>query len=210
MKVFAIVLVVLVLLVLILGGWIWSARGGLIERNMGVDQQWAQVQNVYQRRFDLIPNLVAAVDNFMQRQQQTLTEVIAMRQRVIDLKSQADNALGQQNPALLDSISGQLSRQLNSFINVVVEQYPEIKGDQNYADLMAAIEGSENRIAQERKAYNDVVREYNVYRQKGVGPLIAGAVFGFPYERTFFAAQAEAQTAPSVKDSFDPVQPSGN
>ncbi len=210
MKVFAIILIVLVLLVVILGGWIWSARGGLIERNTGVDQQWAQVQNVYQRRFDLIPNLVASVDNFMQRQQQTLTEVIAMRQRVIDLKAQADNALGQQNPALLDSISGQLSRQLNSFINVVVEQYPEIKGDQNYADLMAAIEGSENRIAQERKAYNDVVREYNVYRQKGVGPLIAGAIFGFPYERTFFAAQAEAQTAPSVKDSFAPVQPSGN
>ncbi len=210
MKVFAIILIVLVLLVVILGGWIWSARGGLIERNMGVDQQWAQVQNVYQRRFDLIPNLVASVDNFMQRQQQTLTEVIAMRQRVIDLKAQADNALGQQNPALLDSIAGQLSRQLNSFINVVVEQYPEIKGDQNYADLMAAIEGSENRIAQERKAYNDVVREYNVYRQKGVGPLIAGAIFGFPYERTFFAAQAEAQTAPSVRDAFNQGQPSGN
>lgn len=210
MKVFAIILVVLVLLVVILGGWIWSARGGLIERNTGVDQQWAQVQNVYQRRFDLIPNLVASVDNFMQRQQQTLTEVIAMRQRVIDLKAQADNALGQQNPALLDSIAGQLSRQLNSFINVVVEQYPEIKGDQNYADLMAAIEGSENRIAQERKAYNDVVREYNVYRQKGVGPLIAGAIFGFPYERTFFAAQAEAQTAPSVKDAFNSGKTSGN
>ncbi len=203
MKVFGIILGVLLLLAIILGGWIWSARGGLIEKNTTVDQQWAQVQNVYQRRFDLIPNLVASVDNFMQRQQQTLTEVIAMRQRVIDLKSQADNALGQQNPALLDSISGQLSRQLNSFINVVVEQYPEIIGDQNYSDLMAAIEGSENRIAQERKAYNDVVREYNVYRQKGVGALIAGAIFGFPYERTFFAAQAEAQTAPSVKDAFN-------
>lgn len=210
MKVFGIILGVLLLLAIILGGWIWSARGGLIERNTGVDRQWAQVQNVYQRRFDLIPNLVASVDNFMQRQQQTLTDVIAMRQRVIDLKSQADAALQQQNPALLDSIAGQLSRQLNSFINVVVEQYPEIKGDQNYADLMAAIEGSENRIAQERKAYNDVVGEYNVYRQKGVGPLIAGAIFGFPYQRDFFQAQPEAQTAPSVRDAFNQGQKTGN
>lgn len=210
MKVFAIVLIVLVLLVVILGGWIWSARGGLIDREETVKEKWAQVQNVYQRRFDLIPNLVASVDNFMQRQQQTLVDVIAMRQRVIDLKSQADNALGQQNPALLDSISGQLSRQLNSFINVVVEQYPEIKGDQNYADLMAAIEGSENRIAQERKVFNEVTREYNVFRKKGVAALIAGSLFGFEYEKKLFDAQPEAQTAPSVKDAFNSGQPSGN
>ncbi len=212
MKVFGIVLAVLLLLVIILAGWIWSARGGLIERGQTVDKQWAQVQNVYQRRYDLIPNLVASVDNFMQRQQQTLTEVIGMRQRVIDLKGQLDNALQQQNPALLDSIAGQLSRQLNSFINVVVEQYPDIKGEQIYGDLMAALEGTENRVAQERKAFNDVTREYNVFRQTGVGPLIAGALFGFPYERQFFAAQPEAQTAPSVKDAFNnggQAQPQG-
>jgi LemA protein len=203
MKVFGIILGVLFLLVIILAGWIWSARGGLIDHSQTVDKQWAQVQNVYQRRFDLVPNLVASVDNFRQRQQQTLTDVIGMRQRVIDLKGQLDNALQQQNPGLLDSIAGQLSRQLNSYINVVVEQYPEIKGEQIYGDLMASLEGTENRVAQERKAFNDSVREYNVFRQRGVGPLIAGTIFGFPYERQFFLAQPEAQTAPSVRDVFN-------
>lgn len=203
MKTVGIVIGVLLILVLIIGGWIWSGRAGLIDRTQSVDEKWAQVQNVYQRRFDLVPNLVASVDNFMQRQQTTLTSVIAMRQRVIDLKSSAESALGKQNPALLDSLAGQLSRQLNSFINVVVEQYPQIKGDQLYSDLMTQLEGTENRIAQERRAFNEVVREYNTFRQRGVKALIAGSVFGFPYSKEFFAAQPEAQKAPNVKDAFN-------
>ena len=203
MRIVGIILAAIVLLAIIAGFWIWSGRGGLIDRSQGVDEKWAQVQNVYQRRFDLVPNLVASVDNFMQRQQQTLTDVIGMRQRVIDLKGQAQSALGQQNPMLLDSLAGALSKQLNSFINVVVERYPEIKGDQLYSDLMTQLEGTENRIAQERRVYNKAVRDYNIFRQKGIKALIAGSIFGFPYEKTFFAAQAEAQTAPSVKDVFE-------
>ena len=203
MKIAGIVIGAILLLVLIMGGWIWSGRGGLIDRSQGVDEKWAQVQNVYQRRFDLVPNLVASVDNFMQRQQTTLTEVIALRQRVIDLKGSAQAALENKNPALLDSLAGQLSRQLNSFINVVVEQYPQIKGDQLYSDMMTQLEGTENRIAQERRSYNESVREYNTFRQKSVKALAAGTVFGFPYEKQFFAAQPEAQTAPNVKDIFD-------
>ena len=203
MKVLGIVIIVLLVLALAIGGWIWSGRGGLIDRSQAIDEKWAQVQNVYQRRFDLVPNLVASVDNFMRRQQETLTEVIAMRQRVIELTDQAESALGSQNPALLDSLSGQLSRQLNSLINVVVERYPEIRGDQLYADLMTQLEGTENRITQERRMYNEGVREYNVYRQRGVKALIAGSVFGFPYEREYFEAQPEAQTAPSVRDAFE-------
>lgn len=203
MKIFGIIIGILILLILIIGGWIWSGRGGLIDHSQAVDEKWAQVQNVYQRRFDLVPNLVASVDNFMQRQQATLTEVIGMRQRVIELKESAEAALNNQNPVLLDSLAGQLSRQLNSFINVVVERYPEIKGDQLYSDLMTQLEGTENRIAQERRSYNTSVREYNIYRQKGIKALIAGSIFGFPYEKQFFAAQSEAQTAPSVKDAFN-------
>jgi len=203
MKILGIVVAVIVVLALIAGIWIWSGRAGLIDRSQTVDETWSQVQNVYQRRFDLVPNLVASVDNFMTRQQATLTEVIGMRQRVIDLKGAAESALGSSNPALLDSLANQLSRQLNSFINVVVEQYPEIKGDQIYSDLLIQLEGTENRIAQERRAFNESVREYNVYRQKSIGPLIAGSIFGFPYEKTFFAAQTEAQTAPNVKELFD-------
>ena len=203
MKVLGIVLGVLLLIVIVAGMWIWSGRGGLIDRTQGVDAQWSQVENVYQRRFDLVPNLVAAVDNFMEQQKATLTEVIAMRQRVIDVRGEAEQALKSGNPALLDSLSGQLSRQLNSLINVVVEQYPQIKGDQMYSDLMVQLEGTENRITQERRAYNEVVRDYNVYRQRTVKALVAGSVFGFPYEREFFEAQPGAETAPSVRDAFN-------
>jgi LemA protein len=198
-KVIGIVLGVIVLLVLIVAGVVWSGRSGLIDRSQAVDEKWAQVQNVYQRRFDLVPNLVASVDNFMERQQKTLTDVIAMRQRVLDLKSSAQSALSQQNPALLDSLSGMLSKQLNSFINVVVERYPDIKGEQLYSDLLTQLEGTENRIAQERRTFNESVRNYNTYRQKSIGALIAGTFFGFPYQKEFFAAQPEAQQAPSVK-----------
>jgi LemA protein len=202
-KIVGIVVGVLLLVVLIIAGVIWSGRGGLIERSQAVDEKWSQVQNVYQRRFDLVPNLVASVDNFMERQQKTLTDVIAMRQRVLDLKSSAQSALSQQNPAMLDSLSGLLSKQLNSFINVVVERYPDIKGEQMYSDLLTQLEGTENRIAQERRTFNEAVRSYNTYRQKGVSALIAGSIFGFPYEKQFFAAATEAQQAPSVKQLLE-------
>ncbi|MCX6831147.1 MAG: LemA family protein [candidate division Zixibacteria bacterium] len=203
MKIVGIVVGVLLLVVLIIAGVIWSGRGGLIERSQAVDEKWSQVQNVYQRRFDLVPNLVASVDNFMERQQKTLTDVIAMRQRVLDLKSSAQSALSQQNPAMLDSLSGLLSKQLNSFINVVVERYPDIKGEQMYSDLLTQLEGTENRIAQERRTFNEAVRSYNTYRQKGISALIAGSIFGFPYEKQFFAAATEAQQAPSVKQLLE-------
>jgi LemA protein len=139
----------------------------------------------------------------MERQQTTLTEVISMRQRVIELKSQAESALDSGNPVLLDSVSNLLSRQLNSFINVVVERYPEIRGEQMYSDLLIQLEGTENRIAQERRVFNQSVREYNSYRQKHLKALAAGAIFGFPYERAYFAADTAAQTAPDVRDVFN-------
>lgn len=203
MKVFGAILAVLIGLVVIMGMMIWTGRGGLVDRSQAVDSQWAQVQNVYQRRFDLVPNLVASVDNFMKRQQETLTEVISMRQRVIDMKGALDTALLKQNPGLLDSVANQLSKQLNSFINVVVERYPEIKGEQVYQDLMTQLEGTENRITQERRAFNEAVRTYNVFRQRGLRALAAGAIFGFPYEKQYFAAEPGAQKAPSVKDAFE-------
>jgi LemA protein len=203
MKTALIILGVLLVLVLVAFGWLWGGRGALIDRSQSVNEKWAQVQNVYQRRFDLVPNLVASVDNFMARQQSTLTEVIGMRQRVIDLKSQAESALGSGNPALLDSVSNLLSRQLNSYINVVVERYPDIKGEQMYSDLLTQLEGTENRIAQERRTYNESVREYNAYRQRYLKTLAAGAVFGFPYERAYFAADTSAQKAPDVRQVFN-------
>lgn len=183
--------------------WLVAVYNGLVRSRNDVQNAWTQIDVQLKRRFDLIPNLVASVDNFMQQQRTTLTEVISLRQRVLDLKGSAQDALQAQNPALLDSLSGQLSRQLNSYINVVVEQYPEIKGDQLYADLQSQLEGTENRITQERRTFNETVREYNTFRQKSLQAIIAGTIFGFPYEKQYFAAQAEAQTAPNVKELFE-------
>jgi LemA protein len=203
MKVVTIVIAILFIVVLGFAGWLWGARGGLIDRSQAIDEKWAQVENVYQRRFDLIPNLVAAVDNFMERQRETLTEVIELRQRVIELQNSAQEALNQQNTALLDSLSAQLSQRLNSFINVVVERYPDFKGEQVFQDLMTQLEGTENRIAQERRLFNEAVRDYNTYRQRGVAALAAGSFFGFPYEREYFLATPGATTAPSVEEAFE-------
>ncbi len=203
MKVAGIVIAVILIVAIGLGMWIWSARGGLIDRSQAVDEKWSQVENVYQRRLDLVPNLVAAVDNFMKRQKSTLVEVTELRQRVIDLQGTAQQALNQQNPALLDSLATQLSQRLNSYINVVVEAYPDFKGEQTYQNLMTQLEGTENRIAQERRLFNETVREYNTYRQRGVAALIAGSFFGYPYEKEYFKATAGAETAPSVKEAFE-------
>lgn len=203
MKVAGIVIGILIIIVLGVAVWLWSARGELIDKTQAVEEKWSQVENVYQRRFDLVPNLVAAVDNFMQRQKETLKEVIELRQRVIDLQGSAQRALQEQNPALLDSLSAQLSQRLNSFINVVVERYPDFKGEQVYQDLMTQLEGTENRIAQERRLFNEAVRSYNAYRQKGIAALLAGSFFGFPYEREYFESVPGAETAPSVQEAFE-------
>ncbi len=202
MKVVGIIIAILLVIALGFAAWVWSARAGLVDRSQAVNEKWAQVENVYQRRFDLVPNLVAAVDNFMKRQKETLTEVVALRRRVIDLQTSAQQALNQENPVLLDSLSALLSQQLNSLVNVVVERYPDFKGEQVYQDLMTQLEGTENRIAQERRMFNQAVRDYNTYRQRGVGALIAGPIFRFPYEKEFFSSTPGAETAPSVKEEF--------
>ena len=118
------------------------------------------------------------------------------------MQGSAEKALSQQNPVLLDSLSAQLSQRLNSLVNVVVERYPDFKGEQVYQDLMTQLEGTENRIAQERRMFNEAVRDYNGYRQRGFAALMAGSFFNFPYEKEFFKSTPGAETAPSVKEEF--------
>ena len=152
---------------------------------------------------------------FHERQQETLTEVIGMRQRVIDLKGQATRRARPAESGCCSTRSrGQLSRQLNSFINVVVERYPEIKGDQLYSDLMTQLEGTENRIAQERRAYNEAVREYNVFRQKGVRRADRRKHFRIPVrEDNSSRRRPKRRPRRAVKDAFNnggQTQPQGD
>jgi LemA protein len=183
--------------VLILAVWGIGSYNGLVGSREAVSSQWSQVENVYQRRADLIPNLVASVKGAADFERTTLTEVVEARSRVGQVTAQApgeilnDPAKFQQFQQAQDQLSGALSRLL-----VVVERYPELKAVQGFQDLMVALEGSENRISTERRRFNEVAQEYNTRRQRFPTALIA-SMMGFQ-PRPYFQSQPGADTAPKV------------
>jgi LemA protein len=190
-------LIVGVVVVLILGVWAVGSYNGLVGSREAVSSQWSQVENVYQRRADLIPNLVASVKGAANFEQETLTRVVEARSRVGQVTTQApgeilnDPQKFQQFQQAQDQLSSALSRLL-----VVVERYPELKAVQGFLDLMNQLEGTENRIAVERKRFNEVAQEYNTRRQRFPTALIAN-MMGFQ-PRPYFQSQPGAETAPNV------------
>lgn len=168
---------------------------GLVEREVAVENAWSQVQNVYQRRLDLIPNLVNTVKGAAEFEKSTLTAVIEARagatQVRIDPKNLTEEELGRFQQA-----QGQLSSALGRLL-VSVEQYPQLKANQNFLELQAQLEGSENRITVERQKFNDVVQDYNSYLRKFPQVLIAG-MYGFQ-QKAFFKATDGADQAPKVE-----------
>ena len=176
---------------------------GLVSRSQAVDSQWAQVQNVYQRRADLIPNLVATVSGAANFEKSTLTEITQARASVGQVK--IDPSTAPTDPAQLaafqkaqDGISSALSRLL-----VVSENYPDLKATVNFRDLQAQLEGTENRISVERRDFNTAVQNYNTAIKSFPAVFYAGA-FGFG-SKPYFAASTGAETPPKV--SFDFNQP---
>ena len=178
----------------------------LVKLQQSVDQSWAQVQNVYQRRADLSPNLVNTVQGAANFERTTLNEVTNARASVgrVQLdptKAPTDAAQLEQFQAAQGQLSNALSRLL-----VVVERYPELKANQNFLGLQAQLEGTENRIAVERGKFNEVVQSYNTYVRSFPTNLIAG-MFGFS-PRPFFSAQPGAEKAPTVNFNFGSPAPS--
>lgn len=190
-----IIIIVIILLVLIIIGSLRTTYNNMVMKGEGVSAQWSQVENVYQRRADLIPNLVNTVKGYAEYEQETLTQVIEARSKAtsvnIDPTNITPEAL-QQFQSAQDGLSSALSRLL-----VVIERYPDLKANQNFLDLQAQLEGTENRIANERMKFNDVTREFNVYVKKFPQNLLAG-MFGFN-EKPYFKADEGAQKAPEVK-----------
>ena len=150
-----------------------------------IDGQWAQVETQYQRRYDLIPNLVSSVKGFMTQEQQVFGAIAEARTRYSGAQTTNDKV------GAATQLEGALSRLL-----VVMENYPELKSDQTIARLMDELAGTENRIAVERGRYNDQVKEYNIQVSQIPGNFVA-SMFGFK-ERTMFKAVEQAQTAPKV------------
>ena len=192
---------VLVLLAL----WGVGSYNGLVGAQQAVESQWAQVENVYQRRADLIPNLVASVRGAANFERGTLTDVVEARARVGQVNAQATSEIlndpqkFQQFQQAQDQLSSALSRLL-----VVVERYPELKAVQGFQDLMVALEGAENRIATERRRFNEVAQDYNTRVKRFPTNLFAN-MFGFQ-PKPYFAAQPGAETAPKV--DFGDMAPS--
>ena len=191
-----IVLGVIALVVVGLVVWAVGVNNQLVRLDQDVNEKWAQVQNVYQRRADLIPNLVETVKGFAAQERTVLTEVTNARARAssIQLTPEAlnDPKALQQFQAAQNQLSGALSRLL-----VTVERYPELKSNQNFLALQSQLEGTENRIAVERRKFNESVREYNTRLRLFPGSLVAG--FAGYREKAFFEATPDAATPPKVK-----------
>jgi LemA protein len=192
-------LIALLAVVLVVGGlaaWAVSINNELVRKEQDVNEKWAQVQNVYQRRADLVPNLVETVKGFATQERTVLEEVTKARASAtaIQLTPQAlnDPKALERFQAAQNQLSGALSRLL-----VTVERYPDLKSNQNFLALQSQLEGTENRITVERRKYNESVREYNTRVRLFPGSLVAG-VAGYQ-QKAFFEAAQDAQAAPKVK-----------
>ena len=168
---------------------------GLVEQQQKVDQAWAQVENQYQRRADLIPNLVNTVKGYSTHEEETLTKVTEARAKATSITLDA-NDLTEENLARYQQAQNELSGALKSLL-AVSEAYPDLKANENFLNLQAQLEGTENRISTERQRYTEAVQQYNTEIKKFPTNIYAGW-FGFE-PKPQFKAEAGAEKAPEVK-----------
>lgn len=176
--------------------WYISAHNGLVTTQEKVNGAWSQVQNQYQRRVDLIPNLVETVKRYAQQESSVLTEVTELRSRVGSINVTKEILDSPEEFAKFQQAQTQLSGALSRLL-VVSENYPDLKSNQNFLALQSQLEGTENRIAVERKRFNETVQEYNT-KIKRIPTSIVASLGGFK-EKAYFQAQAGAETVPKVK-----------
>jgi LemA protein len=194
MKKSFIIIGVIVLVVIILYSWGSGMYNGMVTKQEAVSSQWAQVENVYQRRSDLIPNLVATVKGYANFEKQTLTDVITARSKATSVTIDPTK-LNESNIQQFQQVQNGLSSALSRLM-VVVEKYPDLKANQNFLQLQAQLEGTENRIAVERRNFNTIAQEYNTSIRQFPRNIFAG-LFGFG-SKAYFKADAGAEKAPKV------------
>jgi lemA protein len=189
------ILIGIVALIILIGGWLMKGYNGMVNEDENVNLQWGEVENQYQRRLDLIPNLVNVVKGYASHEKETLEGVIEARakatQTTIDPSNMTEEQLANFQKAQ-DGLSGALNR-----LMVVVEKYPELKANENFLQLQAQLEGTENRITVARKSYNDAATIYNKLVRRFPNNMLAG-IFGFSV-RPQFKAQEGAESAPTVQ-----------
>ena len=172
----------------------------LVSMQEGVNSAWSQVENQYQRRADLIPNLVSTVQGAADFEKTVLTEVTDARSRVGQVKLSADDLSDPQKFQQYQQAQDQLSSALSRLL-VVSENYPQLKSNENFLNLQSQLEGTENRISVERKRYNETVQTYNT-EVKSFPSLIMAKIFGFK-EREYFKSTAGSEKAPDVNFDFN-------
>jgi LemA protein len=191
-------LVLAVVGIIIIGGFVWGigVNNELVRSEQVVNEKWAQVQNVYQRRADLIPNLVETVKGFATQERTVLEEVTKARASVAGIKATPELINDPEAFRKFQQAQTQLGGALSRLL-VTVERYPELKSNQNFLALQSQLEGTENRIAVERMRYNEAVRDYNTRLRIFPGSLVA-SFRGFK-EKPFFEAAPGSEQAPKVK-----------
>jgi LemA protein len=178
-------LIVLAVVLLLIGGYVWSTYNRLISANEAISNQWAQVETQYQRRFDLIPNLVESVKGVMAQEEKIFGDLAEAR------SSYANAPDANQKAEAATQVEGSLSRLI-----AIMENYPDLKSSENVQTLMAQLEGTENRISVERKRYNDEVKNFNVTIKRFPTNLIANQL---AYSvKNYFEAEAGTEVAPKV------------
>ena len=196
MKKGLIVIIVLLVLAVIWGVGIYN---GLVSKQEAVEKAVGNVQTAYQKRADLIPNLVATVKNYAEYEAGTLTAVVEARAKATSVTLDANN-LTEESLKAFQAAQDQMSSALSRLL-VTVEQYPDLKANQNYLDLQSQLEGCENSIANARREFNETARDYNTAVRRFPGNIIAG-MFGFD-KKPYFEASEGADKAPDVKDLFN-------
>ncbi len=195
MKKSLVTILVIVGILFVIIAWGSSRYNNLVTLEEGVTASWSQVENVYQRRADLIPNLVNTVKGYADFEQSTLTQVIEARAKATGVNVNAENLDEnsiRQFQAAQEGLSSALSR-----LMVVVERYPDLKANQNFMDLQSQLEGTENRITVERRNFNLAAQNYNTTLRRFPSNLFAG-IFGFD-KKAYFESQEGAEKAPEVQ-----------
>jgi len=196
MKTGYVILLVIVLIIVILIASVIGRYNQMQTKKVDVETAWSQVENQYQRRFDLIPNLVSTVQGAANFEKSTLTDVIEARAKVGQMNVTPETLTNPEAFAKFQQAQDGLSSALSRLM-VVVERYPDLKANQNFMDLQAQLEGTENRITVERMKFNEATQQYNAYIRK-FPALITAAIFGFD-KKAYFEAQKGSEKAPEVK-----------
>ena len=182
--------------VIVLGCFVWvkNTYNGFVSQQEGVDAAWSQVENVYQRRADLIPNLVATVKGYAKHEQETLDKVVSARAKATQITVDPEN-LNEASLKKYQEAQGELGSALGKLL-AITENYPDLKANENFLQLQSQLEGTENRIAVERKNFNEVAQSYNSSIRQFPGNVLAG-MFGFE-RKPYFEAEKGAEKAPEA------------